>query len=81
MQIPRYLKVIQKYHGTRDNLQVGHCIDTQDHKQLTNFSRFSTWEELFKNNSLADYFVEISQEEYNRAKGIEPVVNNTFPIY
>lgn len=81
MQIPKYIKVIKKYYGTRDNLVVGDYIDTQDLEQLTNFSKFNSWEDLAKNNPLKEHFLEVTQEEYNEAKGIEPVVNNTFPIY
>jgi len=80
-QISKYIKVIKKYYGTNNNLAIGNCIDTQDLKQLTNFSKFNSWEDLAENSPLAEFFLEISQEEYNEAKGIVPVINNTFPIY
>lgn len=81
MQIPRYIQVKRKYYGTHDNLNVGVYIDTQDFKKLHSFSKFDTWEELVKHVPLEMYFLEVSEEEYNEAKGIKPVINNQFPIY
>lgn len=79
---PRYLKTISKYNGMHKNLEVNEYFDTNDLTALEAFSKYRTWERLkAEANNFDNFFIEVSQEEYNKAKDIEPVINNTFPIY
>ena len=79
---PRYLKTVSKYSGMHRNLGVNEYFDTNDLRALEAFSKYGTWERLKSEVSNFDnFFIEVSEEEYNKAKGIVPVVNNTFPIY